>query len=438
MNVPYKLKADLAELSDKEDRESLDLLMRLIAAGKDGGRAVDHIVAEVMAQSGGEMNEFLYFPAEVPVAGEFAGKDVISTDQQICRTCTIKGQSGGKSIILFAHPDVEPPGTGPAWSRDPFTPAVDNGKIYGWGVADDLSGIAAMLRVACLLKDKRLKGDLVLVSAPSKRHRRGIAAALNRGLEADAALYMHPAESGLGTDEIKAFSPGQLEFQITVEGRPPDTLEPAHTAFAHLAINPFEKAMLIADALVQAGARRGSTIHHKLLQKAIGRSANLMLTRCDFGSPETTSRIAAHCRLCGALSLVPGEELDTVMELIERAVLSSSNADPWLQSHRPKLEWLSGVSGAETAEARPLYQLVSAELRKLGANPKINPLHTASDIRVPIVQKGIPTIGFGPRCGGLAMSGFPDEWVEVDDYLRTISTGVAIAHRWCGEAPQPG
>ena len=60
-----------------------------------------------------------------------------------------------------------------------------------------------------------------------------MSALLHGGLRADAAVYLHPAESGVGMREIKAFCLGQLDFRITVQGQPPPTNEISHLAFTH-------------------------------------------------------------------------------------------------------------------------------------------------------------------------------------------------------------
>ena len=238
-----------------------------------------------------------------------------------------------------------------------------------------------LLRTAGL----RPNGDLLLVSAPSKKHRRGIAAALHHGLSADAAVHLHPAESGRGLDEIKAYAPGQLEFMITVRGREPDTLEPAQTAFAHLAVCAFDKMMVIAEALREFNLRRGRQIVRSTIDKAIGRSTNLILSRCTFGSDAALSRMAMSCRLSGAMNLVPGERLDDVMATV--------------------------------------------------ATPRVNPRPKSSVIQNPVVQKGMPTVDFGPLCGGLIMAGKADEWVDVADHHRAVcATGLLIAD-WCGVSP---
>jgi acetylornithine deacetylase len=48
--------------------------------------------------------------------------------------------------------------------------------------------------------------------------------------------------------EIKAVASGQLEFRVTIRGRQPDTTEPIHTGFSHMAINPADNAILLREA----------------------------------------------------------------------------------------------------------------------------------------------------------------------------------------------
>ena len=413
---------------------SLDLLGRLIGATREGRQAIDAIIEHAMRSAGCAVERFDYDPKAVPLVDEFAASPVVSGMTETCLVARLAGRGEGRSLLLFAHPDPEIPEVETGWRNDPFRPTLENGRLFGWGVADDLAGIAMLIQCVRLLHGAgyRLRGDLVLVAAPSKKHRRGIAAALHGGIAADAAIYLHPAESGRGLDEIKAYAPGQLEFAITVEGREPETAEPAHTAFAHRAVNPFDKAMLIASTLKAVGEDRGRHVRHPMIETAIGRSTNLMLTHCDFGSAGKLSRISPSCRLGGAMTLVPGECLEDVMAAVDQAVCAAARRDDWLRDHPPAIDWLSGVSAAETDETSDLYQLVAGILRETGASPKVNPLHTSSDIRNPIVQGGMPTVGFGPLCGGLTMAGGHDEWVDVADYHRAIAATALIIVGWCG------
>jgi acetylornithine deacetylase/succinyl-diaminopimelate desuccinylase-like protein len=64
--------------------------------------------------------------------------------------------------------------------------------------------------------------------------------------------------------------------------------------------------------------------------------------------------------------------------------------------------------------------------------PEINPLHTSSDIRNPMVQSGIPCVGLGPLCGDLTQNGGRDEWVDEADYRRGVAVVAALITLWCG------
>lgn len=416
--------------------DPVGFLQSLIRAQRDGEAAVQRLVADAARDLGCTVETVRYRPGDVPMVGEFASARAIDTGERESVVATFKGQGKGRSVIFFAHPDGEPVAGTERWKRDPFAGVIDNGRLHGWGVADDLSGVAILVQglQAALESGRVPAGDVILASTPSKRHARGVSALLHRGLTADAAVYLHPAESGVGMREIKAFASGLLEFRITVEGRAPDTSEISHTAFAHTAVNPLDKLVLIHRALQELDARRATAIRHPALQKAIGRSTNLLISYMAAGSDGFYSRIAPTAVLAGSLSFPPPETLEQAMAVIEAAI-SEMVDDPWLRDHRPLVEFVSGVTGAETAVDSPLYRIVADAVRHVtGEAPHVNPLHTSSDIRNPILQAGIPTVGLGPLGGDLTQNGLTDEWVDVEDYLRAVKVAAAVIDGWCGAA----
>ncbi len=399
--------------------ESLALLQDLIRAQKGGERAVQKVVADAARALGCSVETVRYRPGDVPMVGEFASAQAIDAGERESVVATFKGKGGGRSVIFFAHPDGEPLAGTEAWQRDPFAGVIDNGRIHGWGVADDLSGVAIMIEGlrAALAGGKAPFGDVILASTPSKRHARGVSALLHGGLKADAAVYLHPAESGVGLREIKAFCLGQLDFRITVQGRPPDTNEISHLAFTHAARNPADALAALHARLRAFEDRRAATLSHPLLDHA----SNLLISHIGVGRPGVHTRIATEGMMEGALSLLPSEDMKAVQAAFAQAVGEA------------RLEWLSGVCGAEVSTDHPLYRLVaSAIVEVTGQPPHVNPLHTASDIRNPIVQAGIPTVGLGPLGGDLTQNGHHDEWIDVEDYRRAVQVAARIVERWCG------
>src|SRR6056297_110166 len=426
--------ADMQTKSTSEELEAIEFLRALIGAQSSGEAAVQALISAKMAEAGAEVENHPFDPSEVPVVGEFATARAQTAGERANVIGRLRGENGLQSILIFAHPDSEPIAHTEAWSRDPFAGEIDNGKLYGWGVADDLAGIAAgTLALARAARMGTQLGDVVMISAPSKRHARGVAAAMHQGLVADGALYMHPAESGAGLNEIKAFASGQLEFRITVDGKFPPTTEPGHTAFAHLAVNPVDKAMLILAALRELDATRGKRVHHPLLQEEVGRSTNIMVSNVICGEDRKLGRLNETCILSGAISFPPGETIDEVKAEVESALRAASAGDPFLAGRPPTIEWLSGVTGAECPPDHPLYVAAARAVSACtGRSPHVNPMHTSSDIRNPMVQKSIPTVALGGLCGDLTQNGRNDEWVDLDDYLRTITATAAIILDWCG------
>lgn len=415
------------------DGDAIGFLRALIAAQEAGEERVQALVAERLESAGCRVERQRYSPADVPVIDEFAAGETQAREERVTVIGRLPGDPDRRSLLLFAHPDSEPVGDLGGWSHPPFAGEIAAGRLYGWGVADDLAGVAAgVLAIASAASAGERLGDVTLASAPSKRHARGVAAALHGGLAANGAVYLHPAESGAGLNEIKAFAAGQLEFRITVPGMAPPTTEPGHTGFAHLGVNPITKALPIIAALHALDEARAASVHHPRLEAAVGRSTNLMISHISCGDGVRMSRLSGSAVLGGAVSFPPSETLEEVQSQIAEAVADAARADEWLADHPPQIEWLAGVTGADCPDDHPLYRCTAEAIAAVtGARPHVNPMHTSSDIRNPMVQKAIPTVGIGGLCGDLSQNGRHDEWVDVTDFRRMVEATGALVRAWC-------
>ncbi len=416
------------------------LLRALIARQAEGEAAVMAAVAGHLAALGADIETLRYDPASVPLVDEFASAAAMTSGAREAIIARFKGAGGGRSLLIFAHPDSEPVRGTEAWRHDPFAGIIDDGRLHGWGVADDLAGVAASISALGAIRAAglTLSGDVVVAITPSKRHARGIAAVLDHGVTADAALYLHPAESGVGLAEIKAFASGVLEFEITVPGALPETHEPSHTAFAHRAVNPVDKAVVLIEALHRLDEARGGRVHHPRLEAAVGRSTNILIAAIAGGNPATPQRMASMLRITGSVSFPPFETIAAVQAEIEAAIAAATEADTFLKSHKPEIRWLSGVSGSDVPDEHPLYRIAAEAISRVaGIATRVNPMHTSSDIRNPLVQKGIPAIGLGPLAGDLTHAGGHDEWVDIADHCRAVTVAALITTSWCGITPSP-
>ncbi len=431
------ISSGLLKQADQSRDRVIGFLGDLVRAQRQGEAAVQALVSARLADIGCTIEDLTYDPVGLMLKDEFACALAIEAGERVSVIGRYPGANGGRSLIMYAHPDGEPVARTEEWTHDPFAAEIDAGRMYGWGVADDLMGVAAGISALDVVaaSKTRLKGEVIMASTPSKRHARGITAVLNSGYGADGALYLHPAESGAGLGEIKALASGQLVFSIRVTGRRPDTTEPVHAAFAHLAVNPIDKAIVLHQALAALGEARAERVHHPTLDAAVDRSTNVMVSAIQCGFDRSLMQMSPVCELGGALSYPPTEKLSDVRAEADAAIKAAIEADPWMKDNPPDLVWLSGVSGTEIKTDHPLYRTVSGAITEVtGREPSVNPMHTSSDIRVPMVQKGIPTVGIGSMSGNLAQNGLLDEWVDVEDFVNLVKSTAVIIAEWCGRA----
>lgn len=417
---------------------AIAFLRELIAAQPKGEAAVQAVIADRLKQAGCVVSDHEYDPAEVPVKGEFAADASRNAERRSAVVGTLEGQADLPSLLIFAHPDGEPVTDADQWQHDAFAGEVEGGRMYGWGIADDLAGCAAaVLAIEAAAATGVPMGRAVFASTPSKRYARGVAALLHDGLRADAALYLHPAESGVGMQEIKALASGQVEFKITIKGQAPDTTEPGQTAFSHLSANPVDKAFKVYAALMALAEDRAQRIRQPQIEARVGRATNLHISRIQCGEMRKLARITDECIMGGALSFPPGETLDQIRAEVEGAVAKACEGDDWLTANPPRVDWLTGVTGAHVPEDHPLYRVTAAAVEGVtGKAPYVNVMHTSSDIRNPPVEAGIPCVAFGCLCGDLSQNEKRDEWVDAEDFLRMVAVTTQVVTDWCsGQKP---
>jgi acetylornithine deacetylase len=419
-------------IEQNKDRH-IAFLQQLIQAQKGGEEAVQTLVAKKFEELGCAVETLRIKPTSLEFKYQFAAENAIPDLERISVVGKYPGSGNSRSLLLFAHPDSEDVRSIDEWTHDPFAGEIENGRIYGWGVADDLSGVAVMAEALSALLESGIApgGDIVLCSTPAKKNAQGVIALLSRGYEADASIYLHPAESGVGMREIKAIASGLLQFRIIIRGQVPNTTEPGKTAFAHLGINPIAKADLIIQALNKLDAARGKRVFHKALDDRVGRSTNLLISHLSSGRADGLTQVPEECTIGASITFPPGEELNKVMKEIEDSVAGVAKNDSWLKEHPPVFEWIFGSQGVEVPVEHPLYQTVSSAIREVTREePFVNPLHSASDIRNPNLFAGIPTVGYGPLGGNLSQNGNHDEWVDVADYIRAIKITARAILDW--------
>ncbi len=110
----------------------------------------------------------------------------------------VRGGAPGRSLALVSHLDVVPPGEG--WSRDPFTPVVEDTRLYGRGSGDAKASVAAML---CAARDLAQPGGvgagrlLVILGYGEETKHTTMDRAVERAGAVDAAVVGEPTNLDL-------------------------------------------------------------------------------------------------------------------------------------------------------------------------------------------------------------------------------------------------
>lgn len=128
----------------------------------------------------------------------------------------LRGSGGGRSIMFNGHIDIDPLAGG--WTRDPFTPVVEDGRLYGHGIFNMKAGLTAMIMAAMALKRSGLpfRGDVALTCVAGELNSGiGTIHALRSGVRADMAVVAEP----YGAKTILTKHTGTMDVVVHTLGR---------------------------------------------------------------------------------------------------------------------------------------------------------------------------------------------------------------------------
>ena len=152
--------------------------------------------------------------------------------------------TGGPTLVFAGHTDVVPSGPLAAWSSDPFTPTLRDGKLYARGAADMKTSLAAMVVateefLAAHPKPAGSIGFLVTSDeeGPAVDGTVKVCEMLAaRGTLLDHCIIGEPSSVKWLGDMIKNGRRGSLSGRLAVRG------VQGHIAYPHLARNPIHDA----------------------------------------------------------------------------------------------------------------------------------------------------------------------------------------------------
>lgn len=345
--------------------------------------------------------------------------------EDIQNIVAVKQAKGEKKFLIHAHID-----TAERTNIIPdFKTEQKDGKLYGLGVADDKCGIAMMLIAAdAVLKEcPELKNQLILMSTIGKRGAIGTLSAFQKGYHADAAIYLHPAETGHGFLEIKNYSMGELDFKISIKGKEGvfrDEIDDSE-------ISAITEGARVIEILKNWDKERRKK--HFFEDETFQGLPNTKLNFLDAHSEELLRDDALKFEISCRLYFGLDESIDQIIAELKQYLKDALKNNKWLLTNPP--EFAYGVIKASSAYIARNSQLITTLENNINDIKKyekefIYQYHAGSDIRIPIIYGNTPTVGIGPLCGGLAQAG-EKEWVDITDYIAGIKIVIGMIVDWC-------
>ncbi len=321
-----------------------------------------------------------------------------------------------RRFAMFSHIDTH--SLDPGWNTEPLEPVIDGNRLYGLGAADDKGGVAAMLIAAEALAASGEPLPVVMSLHGKGGGSRDSLPVFDRLSRTDhsigAVLYVHPAETGRGLEDIKNAVQGIVDLELTVGGwrGPQMEIGSVDSAAWQTGGNALDMCWQVLEHLRETVFR---DVQFNLGELAggdrIGSVAETATARfrLKFGGDASWRRLLADAR--------------RALESHARALPES---DP---SFRFALEPVGYRTNPGAADwDAPVSRVLRRSIEDVtGRAPSAYPNHYAGDIRYPIRLLGVPAYGIGSIGGNFYG---PNEWIDIDDLVRLVAVLVQTLSGW--------
>lgn len=335
----------------------------------------------------------------------------------------LKGQGGGKSIILNGHIDVVPEGDVTKWKQPPFSGHIENNKMYGRGTTDMKGGNVSLLLAleAIINSGIKLKGDVIFESVIEEESGgMGTLATILRGYKADAAIIPEPTNMKLFIKQQ-----GSMWFRVTVEGLA------AHGGTRYEGVSAIDKAWKVYDAILKLETKRNASINDPLY-KHISIPLPINVGKIQGGS--WPSSVPDLVTLEGRIGVGPHEEMSDVKNQLAACMKEVSEQDDWLRTHPVRLEFFGAQWVPNFVERdHPFVDVLVNNFETLyGKKITIEAAPWGTDGGLLGKVGGISTLIIGP--GETKVAHYPNEFIDMDEMIKAAKLFAHTIFSWCEPA----
>jgi succinyl-diaminopimelate desuccinylase len=341
---------------------------------------------------------------------------------------TFSARDAGPHLVLNGHIDVFPAGGNEAWSRDPWSGAVEDGKVHGRGVVDMKCGTAASVWTYIYLHRLRqqLVGRLTLTCVSDEETggtwgAKWLIDTFPDEFRGDCVLNGEPSTPGM----VRFGEKGTLRliFAIDTPG--------AHGAYTHVSKN----AIKIASDLIQDlygledlpvsqpdDVQRAIAACLPAIDNALGAGGGRILNRFTV-SPGVIAggvkinMLPGHCRLEVDIRMPVCTTHASLMRKVEAivALYPEVQLQPvWTHSAEPTV----------SDPNHRLVELLRTTVKGLGRPEPVASVGLGATDMKHWRARGVPGYVYGCTPNNMAK---PDEWVGIEEYLHIVRTHALAA-----------
>jgi acetylornithine deacetylase len=316
----------------------------------------------------------------------------------------LDGRALGRSLMFCGHTDT----VSVSGMRQPFTPEIRDGRLYGRGAQDMKGGVAAMIgAVRRIVESGGLaQGRVIVAAVVDEEHASMGAEALVTKWRADAAVVTEP--TGL---DVAVAHKGFQWIALETQGRAAHGSRPRDGRDAILRMGR------VLSRLESLGRRLQQGPSHPLLG-----TASLHASLIEGG--HELSSYPARAALQYERRTLPGERSD-IAHVEANAILTElRREDPEFEA---EARLVFGRDAYEIDAASQLPTLLMDAAQTAGCGASIAGMTFWTDAAI-LGAAGIPSVLFGPGGAGLHSI---EEYVILDDVCRCREALANLARSWC-------
>ncbi|MFH1022668.1 MAG: ArgE/DapE family deacylase [Planctomycetota bacterium] len=307
------------------------------------------------------------------------------------------GSRRGPKLAVVCHTDVVPAGHG--WRRDPFTPWMEKGRVFGRGACDNKGQLAAILALLRRLKlaETSLPGEFILVCAADEEcgSSFGMVYLLEKGFfKADAAII---PDIGHNMKAVSIAEKGLLDIRVTAHGRQ------AHGSAPHLGVSAIWG---IHDFLAEIRAHPLKARGHSLLSPP---TCNVGVIR----GGDAANMVPAQCDVVLNIRYLPSQTARGILAEMRRHARKAARRTKGV---RFDLTMETDLPPVALPASSPVVRVIRDSSRRvLGREPRLIGL-SGTTVAKQFMEHGIPAVGFSP--GDASAAHVANESVSLDELVR--------------------